>query len=65
MSIGYKIESNRIKNMIVTTRQIVKRLPTNLRLISVISEAIANSIQANATNIEIFFDNIDISLLDE
>ena len=41
--------------MIVTTKQIVKKLPTNLKLLSVLNEAITNSIQANATEIEIYF----------
>ena len=49
--------------MLVTTRQIVKQLPTNLRLLSILNEAITNSIQANATKIKINFDTIDISLL--
>ena len=51
--------------MVVTTKQIVKKLPTNLRLISILEEAITNSIQAKATEIEIYFDTIDVSLLDE
>ena len=41
--------------MIVTTKQIVKKLPTNLKLLSVLNEAITNSIQANASEIEIYF----------
>lgn len=48
--------------MIVTTKQIVKKLPTNLRLMSVLEEAIANSIQANATEISIYFETIDTLL---
>lgn len=51
--------------MLVTTRQIVKQLPTNLRLLSILNEAITNSIQANATKIKINFDTIDISLLED
>lgn len=49
--------------MIVTTRQIVKKLPTNLRLISIVEEAITNGIQANATEVEVYFDTIDSSLI--
>jgi len=48
--------------MIVTTKQIVKKLPTNLKLLSVLNEAITNSIQANATEIEIYFYTIDNNL---
>lgn len=48
--------------MIVATKQIVKKLPTNLKLLSVLNEAITNSIQANATEIEIYFYTIDINL---
>mgnify|MGYP003430326424 FL=1 len=44
--------------MIVTTKQIVKKLPTNLKLLSILNEAITNSIQANATEIEIYFNTI-------
>lgn len=51
--------------MIVTTKQIVKKLPTNLRLLSILNEAITNSIQANATEIKIYFDTIDVSLLED
>lgn len=51
--------------MIVTTKQIVNKLPNNLKLMNVISEAITNSIQANATEIEIHFDSIDVSLLQD
>jgi len=50
--------------MLVTTKQIVKQLPTNLRLLSILNEAITNSIQANATKIKINFDTIDVSLLE-
>lgn len=49
--------------MIVTTKQIVKQLPNNLKLMSILAEAITNSIQAHATEIEIHFDTIDVSLL--
>ena len=51
--------------MLVTTKQIVKQLPTNLRLLSILNEAITNSIQANATKIKINFDTIDVSLLED
>ena len=51
--------------MLVTTKQIVKQLPTNLRLLSMLNEAITNSIQANATKIKINFDTIDVSLLED
>ncbi len=49
--------------MLVTTKQIVKQLPINLRLISILEEAITNSIQANSTKIEIYFDTIETNLL--
>lgn len=48
--------------MIVTTKQIVKKLPTNLKLLSILNEAITNSIQANATEIEIYFYTLPIDL---
>ena len=48
--------------MIVTTKQIVKKLPTNLKLLSILNEAITNSIQANATEIEIYFYTLAIDL---
>ena len=51
--------------MIVTTKQIVKQLPNNLKLMSILAEAITNSIQAHATEIEIHFDTVDISLLQD
>jgi len=51
--------------MLVTTKQIVKKLPTNLRLLSILEEAITNSIQANSTEINIYFDTIDVSLLED
>jgi len=51
--------------MIVTTKQIVKKLPNNLKLMSILAEAITNSMQANATEIEIHFDTIDVSLLQD
>lgn len=51
--------------MIVTTKQIVNKLPNNLKLTNILSEAITNSIQANATEIELHFDTIDVSLLQD
>ncbi|OCL85717.1 hypothetical protein AAX26_01784 [Aliarcobacter thereius] len=65
MSENHQIFLCRIIKMQVTTRQIVKKLPTNLKLMSVLNEAITNSIQADATEIEIFFETIDISLLND
>ena len=51
--------------MLVTTKQIVKQLPINLRLLSILEEAITNSIQANSTEIKISFETIEISLLED
>ena len=51
--------------MYVTTKQIVKKLPNNFRLISIIQEAITNSIQAHATHIKVNFLTIPHSLLEE
>lgn len=51
--------------MYVTTKQIVRKLPTNFRLISIIQEAITNSIQAHATHIKINFLTIPHSLLED
>jgi len=51
--------------MLVTTKQIVKKLPTTLKLLSILEEAITNSIQANSTEVSIYFDTIDISLLED
>lgn len=65
MSKNNQIVLYRIKNMQVTTKQIVKKLPTNLKLISVLNEAIANSIQADANEIEIFFETVNASLLND
>lgn len=50
--------------MEVLTKQIVKKLPKNLRLISIVQEAITNSIQANANQIEVFFETIDNNLIE-
>lgn len=65
MSKNHHIVLHRIRKMQVTTRQIVKKLPTNLKLMSVLNEAITNSIQADSTEIEMFFETIDISLLND
>ena len=51
--------------MLVTTRQIVKRLAENFRLTSILEEAITNSIQAHATEIEIYFETLPIDLTEE
>jgi hypothetical protein len=51
--------------MLVTTKQIVKRLPTNFKLVSILEEAITNSIQANATTIDIYFETLPIDLTQE
>jgi len=51
--------------MLVTTKQIVKRLPENFRLTSILEEAITNSIQANSTEIEIYFETLPIDLTEE
>lgn len=50
--------------MLVSTKQIIKKLPKNIRLLSVIEEAIANSIDANATKITIYFKTIDKALIE-
>jgi len=51
--------------MQVTTKQIIKRLPNNFRLTSILEEAITNSIQANAKDIEIYFETLPIDLTEE
>lgn len=51
--------------MQVSTKQILKKLPSNLRITSILAEAITNSIQAHATEIEVYFDTIPIELLDQ
>ncbi|MCB4763077.1 MAG: ATP-binding protein [Sulfurovum sp.] len=51
--------------MLVTTKQIVKRLSKNFKLTSIIEEAITNSIQANATEIKIYFETLPVDLTKE
>ena len=51
--------------MLVTTKQIVKRLSTNFKLVSILEEAIINSIQANATKIDVYFETLSIDLTQE
>jgi len=51
--------------MLVTTKQIVKRLPDNFRLVSILEEAITNSIQAHATEVELYFETLPIDLTEE
>ncbi len=50
---------------IVTTKQILKKLPDNFKLTSVLEEAITNSIQANATEINIYFETLPIDITEE
>lgn len=51
--------------MLVTTKQIIKRLPDNFRLTSILEEAITNSIQANAKEIKIHFETLPSDLTEE
>ena len=50
---------------IVTTKQILKKLPNNFRLTSILEEAITNSIQANASEIDVYFETLPIDLTEE
>ena len=50
---------------IVTTKQILKKLPDNFRLTSILEEAITNSIEANATEIDIYFETLPIDITEE
>jgi len=50
---------------IVTTKQILKKLPDNFRLTSILEEAITNSIQANASEIDVYFETLPIDLTQE
>jgi len=49
----------------VSTKQILKKLPSNLKITSILEEAITNSIQANASEIEVYFNTIPSELFDE
>lgn len=51
--------------MQVSTKQILKKLPSNLKITSILEEAITNSIQANASEIEVYFNTIPSELFDE
>ena len=50
---------------IVTTKQILKKLPNNLKLTSILEEAITNSIQANADEIDIDFETLPSDITEE
>ncbi|WP_169776881.1 ATP-binding protein [Campylobacter mucosalis] len=63
-SFGKITKNHKGLKMEVLTKQIVKKLPKNLRLTSIIQEAITNSIHANASQIEVFFETIDESLIE-
>jgi len=49
----------------VTTKQILKKLPDNLRLTSILEEAITNSIQAHASEIDVYFETLPVDLTEE
>lgn len=51
--------------MQVTTKQIIKKLPTNFKLTNILEEAITNSIQAHSTKIDIYFETLPIDLTEE
>ena len=50
---------------IVTTKQILKKLPDNFKLTNILEEAITNSIQAKATEIDVCFETLPIDVIEE